>query len=144
MTFANLLGTPSSVGRRGKQEEGVGGAAFVPSYEWQLAGDKVPPGLEIDMPLDGISSKRARIPPRWRLCVWVSDEHGFFRCDCDRSTTFGELRRKAAIFAGVEADRVQLRFGQAGRSPPVAVDDAATAEETGLFSRLDELVVRVL
>jgi len=49
---------------------------FLPSYEWQLIPPdiSVPAGLDIQLPLDGIHSKVARIPPDWRLQSYI--EHG--------------------------------------------------------------------
>ncbi|KAK3239330.1 hypothetical protein CYMTET_50737 [Cymbomonas tetramitiformis] len=50
--------------------EAQASAAFVPSYEWQeVNGRAVPPGLEVNMALDGSGGCRARIPPEWTLRI---------------------------------------------------------------------------
>ena len=166
MVFAKLLAAPDAAGAGsarggaasgGSGEGGEGGgacsaaAAASPglvagsSYDWvELPSDgdggaalRLPAGLEIDLPLDGTSPRRARIPPRWRLCVWTGDERGFWRCDATRRMGARELRRSAADFLDAPLERVRLRLGAA------TVDDAATVEELGLFGRVRELSVEV-
>ena len=54
---------------------------FVPSYEWQPLDEDtagVPPGLEVELPLDG-RPRAARIPPSWQLRLWLGFELGFWR-----------------------------------------------------------------
>ena len=41
---------------------------FEASYEWQEVGASVPPGMQVQMPMDG-GVKMGRIPPTWQLCV---------------------------------------------------------------------------
>ena len=158
MVFAKLLATPDATadadGAAGGARSGEGGACSAAaaaaaepgsSYEWvELPSDadggaalRLPAGLEIDLPLDGRSPRRARIPPRWRLCVWTGDEHGFWRCDATRHMSARELRRSAAAFVNAPLERVRLRLGAS------AVDDDATVEELGLFGRVRELSVEV-
>ena len=137
------------------------GTNFVPSYEWQAIGvdvTAIPAGLEVELPLDGVDRlRRARIPPSWRLAVWISAEHGFWRTDVRAGTTVSELRRSVAAFAGgIDPATVLLGFGarsssggggnQAAAAAAARVsapldDDEATAEQLDLFNRRAELVV---
>ena len=89
---------------------------FIPSYDWQWLpegeGVSVPPGLEIVLPLDGESLRRARIPPNWRLRVWVDEPlNGFWRIDVRRETTMGELNDAASEAIG---EKAFLQFGMTG------------------------------
>ena len=137
------------------------GTNFVPSYEWQAIGvdvTAIPAGLEVELPLDGVDRlRRARIPPSWRLAVWISAEHGFWRTDVRAGTTVSELRRSVAAFAGgIDPATVLLGFGArsssggggnraaaaaAARVSAPLDDDEATAEQLDLFNRRAELVV---
>tara|TARA_B110001452_G_scaffold16519_1_gene13518 strand:+ start:525 stop:1067 length:543 start_codon:yes stop_codon:yes gene_type:complete len=109
---------------------------FQPSYEWQELPDgaAVPAGLNVDLPLDG-APRRARIPPTWQLRTWVSDEHGFWRCDVGRSTTALQLRQKVAQHMGVPLDTVALAL----RGAKLA--DDVTTEQCELFGLSKELAV---
>ena len=113
----------------------AGELVLLPCYEWQELpeGVSVPPGLDIEMPLDG-KPRQARIPPRWQLKV-STDEHGFWRHEVTKLTSALELRQSAAMHVGLPLDAVLLRF--AG----VLVEDSATVEELGLFGRERELLV---
>ena len=113
----------------------AGELVLLPCYEWQELpeGVSVPPGLDIEMPLDG-KPRQARIPPRWQLKVSTA-EHGFWRHEVTRSTSALELRQSAATHVGLPLDVVQLRFAGA------LVEDAATVEELGLFGREREVLV---
>ena len=72
----------------------------------------MPPGLEIVLPLDGESLRRARIPPNWRLRVWVDEPlNGFWRIDVRRETTMGELNDAASEAIG---EKAFLQFGMTG------------------------------
>lgn len=117
-------------------------AEFVPSYEWQELPDsvqRVPPGLQIELPLDG-APRRARIPPCWQLRVWLGFEIGFWRHDSvTRGTTLGELRRAAAERAGVPLEKLQLL----ARGAALREGDAATAEDARLFERRGELTLSI-
>jgi len=113
----------------------AGELVLLPCYEWQELpeGVSVPPGLDIEMPLDG-KPRQARIPPRWQLKVSTA-EHGFWRHEVTRSTSALELRQSAATHVGLPLDVVRLRFAGA------LVEDAATVEELGLFGREREVLV---
>ena len=121
---------------------------FVPSYTWQALADdaalRVPPGLEIDLPLDGVGQRRARIPPCWQLRVWVPQPllGAFWRADLKRETFVAEINARASRALGVEV-RLQytaaVRGGGAGSEPPPPLDDVATAEEVGLWERQGSL-----
>jgi len=115
---------------------GAGPARFTPTYEWQALPDgcTVPAGLDIDLPLDG-QPRRARIPPRWQLRIWLSDEHGFLRLDVRRSTTIGEVRDAASERARADGASRSVRLALAGRE----LEDHLTVEQAGLFGRTGEL-----
>lgn len=119
----------------------------MPSYEWQLVypWQRVPPGLEVQLPLDGVGQKRARVPPSWRLQLYVPGEQegsgggglgGFFvRTDLHAASTVLELRREIARHPrfALRVDRVRLSLG--GR----VLGDHETAEGLDLFNRQREL-----
>lgn len=122
---------------------------FVPSYEWQqvFPWQSVPPGLEVQLPLDGVGQKRARVPPAWRLQLYIPGggsagasktfDGGFFvRTDLKKGSTVLDLRREIARHPrfGLPADRVRLSLG--GR----VLGDEETAEGLDLFNRQKELV----
>ncbi|CAM9616486.1 unnamed protein product [Pylaiella littoralis] len=119
--------------------------AFVPSYEWQQVypWQSVPPGLEVQLPLDGSGQKRARVPPSWRLQLYIPGEQkegresgGFFvRTDLAAGSTVWELRGEIARHPrfGLPVECVRLSLG--GR----AIGDEETAEELDLFNRQREL-----
>jgi hypothetical protein len=76
-------------------------AAFVPSYDWQLLArgvEAVPPGMEVTLPLDGHTLKRARIPPVWRIQVRK------------RPPSMGTQRRRHA--RGWDSEREEHRSGR--------------------------------
>ena len=114
---------------------------FVPSYEWQRVHpwQSVPPGLEVVLPLDGVSEKRARIPASWRFQLYVPEgASGFFvRTDLREGSTVAELRREIARQprSGVlPLDRVSLTLG--GR----VLRDDETAGSLDLFNRQRDVV----
>jgi len=123
---------------------------FAASYEWKRveSGQLLPPGLEVQMPLDG-GHQRARIPPSWSLRMNVKDTAGFsFTFDANlevtRSTTVGELRRAAAEHAtrskalgDIPAKHVSLTIDEH------ELDDTQTAEEIDLFGRSSRLKVAI-
>jgi hypothetical protein len=113
----------------------AGELVLLPCYEWQELpeGVSVPPGLDIEMPLDG-KPRQARIPPRWQLKVSTA-EHGFWRHEVTKLTSALELRQGAAMHVGLPLDAVLLSFAGA------LVEDGATVEELGLFGRERELLV---
>lgn len=124
---------------------------FRASYEWKRTEPDhiLPPGLEIEMPLDG-GQQRARIPPEWRVQFNVKDQAGFsftfdVHCDVTRSTTVGELREAAArqatqaqTLGNVSPEQISMtidgRLGELG--------DAQTVEEVDLFSAKLAVAVR--
>jgi hypothetical protein len=118
---------------------------LVPSYEWQTIPDgcAVPAGLQVDLPLDGRSRPRARIPPCWRLRVWVDSEVGFWAHECHRGTTVRELHQAAVAELAPARDRT-LRLSIAGQ-PVDAVGEAGrqTVEEVRLFERRAQVRMQV-
>ena len=110
--------------------------AFEPCYEWKRveSGAELPQGLEVELPLDGASHQRARIPPTWQLQVYVESGAGYVRCAVTRSTTVAELRATAAAHIGVAADCIVLQL--AGRP----LDDHETAESLRLLRRIPTMV----
>lgn len=121
---------------------------FVPSYDWQPVHpwQSVPPGLEVQLPLDGVGQKRARVPPSWRLQLYIPREQegaggggrdrGFFvRTDLHAGSTVLELRREIARHPrfGLLVESVRLSLG--GR----VLGDQETAAGLDLFNRQREL-----
>lgn len=128
---------------------------FVPSYEWQQVypWQSIPPGLEVQLPLDGAGKKRARVPPAWRLQLYVPggqrDEEGggsgnsnnggggfFVRTDLSAASTVLDLRQEIARHPrfGLPLERVRVSLG--GR----VLGDEETSAELDLFNRQKELV----
>ena len=118
--------------------------AFVPTYEWQTLPEAeacLPAGLEVELPLDG-RPRRARIPPRWTVRVWLSDELGFWREAAARDTPCGSLRLSAAAYAGVAPSHVRLCYVNE-EMEEMEVDDRWTVEEAQLFRRVSQLRVAI-
>ena len=143
--LATLIGGASTAAAGGGDG---GGGGFVPTYEYQELADDVttlPPGLQVDLPLDG-SPRRARIPPRWTLSVWVSRGRGYFRTEVTRHTTVGELDARLRAWAGPASVGAELHFRGGARlgatAPPVAIAPGATVEEVGLFGRARDVEAR--
>ena len=86
---------------------------FVPSYEWQnvAEGMTIPAGLDVKLELHAADETRklhmARIPPSWRLQLWLDSAHAFARVDVERHTTIGWVESQVVRFAqeAVEASR---------------------------------------
>mmetsp|Transcript_4262 Transcript_4262/g.10115 ORF Transcript_4262/g.10115 Transcript_4262/m.10115 type:complete len:239 (+) Transcript_4262:52-768(+) len=112
---------------------------FVPTYEWQSLSESqsVPAGLEIRLPLDGVSQKEARIPPTWRLQLWLGKELGFFRPEVKRKMQLRELRTAIAEHLKIPSDCFTLLE----HSGAVLGNDEATVEELGLFGLQSEIRV---
>ncbi|CAM9523818.1 unnamed protein product, partial [Laminaria digitata] len=122
---------------------------FSPSYEWQRVypWQSVPPGLEVVLPLDGVSETRARIPPSWRFQLYVpgggqgSQHPGFFvRTDLRERSTVLELRQEIARqprFGLLPVDLVTLTLD--GR----VLRDVDTVAGLDLFNRQREVVAVV-
>lgn len=118
---------------------------FMPSYDWQEVQpwQSVPPGLEVQLPLDGVTHKRARIPPAWRLQLYVpggEESGGFFvRTDLRPDSTVLDLRQEIARKSRVELplERVKLTLGAR------TLEDDETANSLNLFNRQRELVAVV-
>ena len=121
---------------------------FVASYEWKRVEPEMilPPGLEVEMPLDG-GQQRARIPPEWTARINIKDAEGFsftfdLNYDVTRATSIGEMRMaaarhasKAGTFGEVSAEQISITIdGRLGE-----LDDAQTAEEVDLFSNASRL-----
>lgn len=122
---------------------------FVPSYEWQQVypWQSVPPGLEVQLPLDGVGQKLARVPPSWRLQLYVpggqgggSGSRGFFvRTDLRAGSTVLELRREIARHPRFGLSVESVRLSLAGR----VLGDQETAEGLDLFNRQRQLTTLV-
>ncbi|CAE8651262.1 unnamed protein product [Polarella glacialis] len=56
-------------------------------------------GLEVRLPIDGVSAKFARIPPTWRLLVVSVPQNEGRRVDVRRSTCLTEVRAMLAPLA---------------------------------------------
>lgn len=106
-------------------------------YDWQEVRreDHVTPGLEITMNLD-TGHRMARIPPTWRLQIWVSTSSRFVRCDVSRSTSIQQITAAVAESLGVDASAVDLVDKAAISQGPISRGDLnATAEDLRLFDR---------
>lgn len=126
--------------------------ALVPTYEWQVvaAGQSIPSGLEVKMTLheshsqeearlsDGAGTSNpptlARIPPVWRLQVYVGHGFGFARQDVLRTTSIRSveeaMRRSLVLRHGEScAPHPQLWVGSERLAP------SETAEQVNLFAR---------
>ena len=75
---------------------------FEPTYEWQpiANGQAIPSGLEVQLTMheaaDGSREpppRLARIPPLWRLQIWLGSF--FARIDVSRGTTVAQLEAEA-------------------------------------------------
>jgi hypothetical protein len=122
-------------------------AGFVPSYAWRdlAQGEAVPAGLDVELPLDG-RRKRARIPPTWRLQLWVEApargcKAGFWREDVTRTTIVAELAASLTRWeatrcaADAEAPVLELAYGDlAAATDPL--HSLANAEEVDLFGHV--------
>jgi hypothetical protein len=113
---------------------------FEPTYEWsQIAeGQVVPQGLEINMDL-WHHAKAARIPPVWRLQVWLDSLSRFFRHDVSASTTIEQLNTAAANLAGLKPGCFTLHHKRDDGTTP-RLDPLLTAKETQLFQKQSSLV----
>jgi len=120
-----------------------------PSYEWQgiADGQEVPAGLEVHMDLWHDSRRRARIPPSWRLQLWVAPASRFFRQDVTRTSSILWLRESVASFLELPVEcvtfRVSLGNQEGGQEYTQELDDAATAETARLFQRQRDLTLEV-
>ena len=94
------------------------------SYEWQdvPAGASVPPGMAYTLPLGG-QTRRARIPPQWRLQLWSEALQEFYRLDVQRTSTIALVERELAASKGAKvtvALRVKVRRIVALKAGPQA------------------------
>uniref|UniRef100_A0A7S2GH90 Uncharacterized protein n=1 Tax=Octactis speculum TaxID=3111310 RepID=A0A7S2GH90_9STRA len=107
---------------------------FTPTYEWGPIGahQSVPEGLEIVLGMDGTRTRSGRIPPVWRLQLWVDQAHRFVRVDVNRESRLSTITAEAGRVLGVNPSRVRVSC-PAGDSSPL--DPQATAEELHLFER---------
>lgn len=111
--------------------EVVGG--FEPTYRWRDCGEEVPAGLDVRLPLDGVSSKQARIPQPFRMQKWF----GFFwRIDVFPYSTVEDLEKDLA--KQLKTDSVSL-FYQSGGDRETTLHPHATAAQLDLFSNQDQL-----
>ena len=106
---------------------------FEPSYEWQSVpgGQSVPAGLEVQMQMQPTSSRTgharqpvlARIPPTWRLQLWLEADEIFSRVDVGRHTTIAEIE------AAVRPQVVEHRAAARRHAHGVANDAVAPTSE---------------
>lgn len=88
-----------------------------PSYDWQKVEpwQTVPQGMEVSLPVGNSAAdandgqKRARIPPRWQLQVYIEPKVGFLRVDVGPTTTLGSIRAAAARRARAEGLRLAIK-----------------------------------
>eukprot|EP01043_Picozoa_sp_COSAG02_P043894 COSAG02_NODE_3863_length_6129_cov_2.692869_3_plen_283_part_00 len=87
------------------------------SYDWQKveSWQTVPQGMEVSLPVGNSAAdandgqKRARIPPRWQLQVYIEPKVGFLRVDVGPTTTLGSIRAAAARRARAEGLRLAIK-----------------------------------
>jgi hypothetical protein len=137
--------------------------AFDPSYEWQevAEGATVPAGLEVRLQLHDENAaaappRLARIPPSWRLQVWMGEPRAFARVDVRRDAAIVDV--EAAIAEQAAAARRHARGSSIWRSAAPAADAAcraalwsgghrmpssATVESARLFAQQRTLTVRM-
>ena len=98
-----------------------------PAYEWQKVEpwQTVAQGMEVSLPVGSTGTaaatgggaiegqKRARIPPRWQLQVYIEPKVGFLRVDVGPSTTLGAIRQAAARRARAEGLRLGIKADKA-------------------------------
>lgn len=92
-----------------------------PSYDWQRVEpwQTVPQGMEVTLPVGNDAAdpskgiKRARIPPRWQLQVYIEPKVGFLRVDVGPTTTLGSIRAAAARRARAEGLRLAIKASAA-------------------------------
>ena len=131
-------------------------APLVPTYDWQTLGaeQQVPPGLEVETPLDG-RPRRARIPSLWTLTLWLGRKHGTLRVrDVGRHTCVGEVHEAVAAALGLTDEHVRIGLKEASGSKfpsrrwAAGTSDVfvpeASAEAVDLFNQQQRLAVWVL
>jgi hypothetical protein len=112
-----------------------------PSYEWQKVEQwqTVPQGMEVSLPVGNAAAsandgqKRARIPPRWQLQVYIEPKVGFLRVDVGPTTTLGSIRAAAARRARAEGLRLAIKGAAAaaeGQQETVGLPDWARCGRT--------------
>lgn len=134
---ATPAAAPAAAPPRTAAAPGAAPPPFVPTYEWNTLaeGANIPAGLDVDLPLDG-GMRRARIPRRWQLRLWVNDDVGFWRHDVTRKTTVKELRTALASKTKQPLEAVSFVLGSQSLN-----DDAATVEAIDLFNRKSEFKI---
>ncbi|CAM9237284.1 unnamed protein product [Choristocarpus tenellus] len=125
---------------------------FIPAYHWKPVhpGQTVPAGLEVVLPLDGSGERRARIPPTWRLQLYIQLGHTggtieslkgfFFRTDVCQDTRVGDICKEIASHPRLSLppdSSVCLLF----KGEPLQLDDSAGG--TNLFNIKEEIEVVV-
>lgn len=113
----------------------------MPSYEWTTLapGASVPPGLEVQLPVDGSGLRTARIPLSWRLLVVAQPLNEGCRVDVTRRTTLAQVREAVAeALAGGQVARVESLSADALLLAGLAAGEggwARTVEEATLFGK---------
>lgn len=114
---------------------------FVPTYEWAAVpeGASVPPGLEIQLAMDGSGRKMARISATWRMLVVAEPSNDSCRFDVSRHMQLGEVRTAiSGTLIGGNVSRVTALLAD---GVMVAMEGAAhgcwmrTVEQAQLFGR---------
>mmetsp|Transcript_59019 Transcript_59019/g.191108 ORF Transcript_59019/g.191108 Transcript_59019/m.191108 type:complete len:364 (+) Transcript_59019:90-1181(+) len=114
---------------------------FAPSYEWAAVPEEasVPPGLEMNLSMDGSGSRSARIPPSWRMLVVSEPGNDACRFDVARWSTLAAVRAEVAkAMADGDLSRVRALLADgvaiAGEGTPESCW-ARTVEHAQLFGR---------
>ena len=123
---------------------------FEPSYEWTNVPDdaSIPAGLEVKLvlqPDEATGARRpkvARIPPSWRLQLWLDDFHIFARVDVARDTRLAQVEediaKQAMAHRTTARDCVTSLWSNGARLPP-----GGTAEQADLFGKQRTLVAKL-
>mmetsp|Transcript_11962 Transcript_11962/g.14479 ORF Transcript_11962/g.14479 Transcript_11962/m.14479 type:complete len:654 (-) Transcript_11962:78-2039(-) len=116
---------------------------FVPTYEWQVIKNhqQIPAGLDIRVNINAgfggniensmANARRARIPPVWRLKVWVEHLHTqgsdrYHRQDVKQDETTGNFESCIARHEHVEPQCVKLIFSDPHTQKNYYLDPAST------------------
>jgi len=129
------------VDQSGRAHAGAAATKFVPTYEWAAVpeGASVPPGLEVQLSMDGSGRKMARISATWRMLVVAEPSNDSCRFDVSRHMPLGEVRTAiSGTLTGGNAARVTALLAD---GVMVAMEGAAhgcwmrTVEQAQLFGK---------
>lgn len=118
---------------------------FLPSYTWDLVSESVavPPGLEIQLPLDGQGQKIARIPSKWRMQKYIENgpKQGYFRFDVYPETTVSDILSGLCQWSKLHLlDKCEGKMELFGQR----VDPFLSSSELDLFNNQAELKFSVI